>query len=810
MNELRLLAIIFCRILCCDENKSNCTAIALIPPQDLISLHLCRYQLVQTMSSQHRSHVNRLINEKSPYLLQHAHNPVNWYPWSDEALQLARTENKLIFLSIGYSTCHWCHVMERESFENEETAKIMNEKFINIKVDREERPEIDKLYMTFIVLINGSGGWPLSIFLTPDLAPITGGTYFPPTDRWGVPGFSTILNKVAAKWETSREDLTETGLSVIDAIRKSVSQKRADGDNDETPMSVEEKFQQAVLLYKRAMDREWGGTHGAPKFPEVSKLNFLFHAFVQTKDKELLEIVLNSLDKIANGGIHDHVFGGFARYSVDKKWHVPHFEKMLYDQGQLLMAYSNAYKITRNPKYLQVADKIFKYITKDLYHSIGGGFYSGEDADSLPTPSSAVKVEGAFYAWDYDEVKSLFDENKSKFPRENAFEIYKSYYNLSKKGNVEPASDPHGHLLNMNILIIFDDVDEIAEKFSINEDELTNIVEIGNSILHGVRETRPRPHLDRKIITAWNGLVLSGISKLACVNDAPNRDEYLKVASKLIEFLKANSFDTTSRKLLRAVYGEGDDNETTAKTDKPIYGFLDDYAFLIKGLIDYYVATLDTSALHWAKELQELQNEYFWDAENGGYFYSEAGAADVIVRMKEDHDGAEPAGNSVAAQNLILLGAYFDDKGFKEKASRLGQYFSNVSPMGYSLPEMLSALLAEDVGLHMMVAVGESCRLLTHSNAKFMHVNFISGPNEDETKKFMSVVKDFYVPGLITIPYALDKPDDVTRKSAQQFKMIRNLPTAYCCHNRSCNLPITDPKVLADEFASKYLFKEIL
>jgi uncharacterized protein YyaL (SSP411 family) len=587
-------------------------------------------------TDQHRSHVNRLASEKSPYLLQHAHNPVNWYPWGEEALALAKKENKLIFLSIGYSTCHWCHVMEKESFENEETAKIMNEKFICIKVDREERPEIDKLYMTFILLINGSGGWPLSIFLTPDLAPITGGTYFPPTDRWGVPGFKTILNKVAAKWETSRADLTETGLSVIEAIQKSVSQKRVDGDNDDNPMSIEEKFHQAVNIYKRAYDRVWGGTNNAPKFPEVSKINFLFHAFVQTKDREILDVVLTTLDKIANGGIHDHVFGGFARYSVDKKWHVPHFEKMLYDQGQLLMAYATAYKVTREKKYFDIADRIFKYITKDLYHAVGGGFYSGEDADSLPTAESKDKIEGAFYAWDYDEVQKLFAENSSKFNDPKAFEIFAFHYDVKKNGNVEPASDPHGHILGKNILFVNGSVEETAEKFSTNPETIAAILSTGNEILHEAREKRPRPHLDTKIITSWNGLVLSGISKLACIKDnSPNRDEYLKVAEKQIAFVKENLFDSDARKLLRACYGEGDNNELTSKTEKPIYGFLDDYAFLIKGLIDYYVASLDVSALYWAKELQELQDSYFWDDKNGGYFYSEAGLEDVIVRMKE-------------------------------------------------------------------------------------------------------------------------------------------------------------------------------
>lgn len=580
-------------------------------------------------------HVNQLASEKSPYLLQHAHNPVNWYPWCEEALALAKKENKLIFLSIGYSSCHWCHVMEKESFENEETARIMNDKFINIKVDREERPEIDKLYMTFILLINGSGGWPLSIFLTPDLAPVTGGTYFPPNDRWGMPGFKTILNKVALKWETSRDDLTETGLSVLEAIEKSVSQKRVDGDTDENPMSIEEKFLQAVKIYKRAFDPVWGGTNGAPKFPEVSKLNFLFHAFVQTKDEEVLKIALNTLDKIANGGIHDHVFGGFARYSVDKKWHIPHFEKMLYDQGQLLMAYANAYKITKDAKYLDIAHKIFVYLTKDLYHSVGGGFYSGEDADSLPARDSKEKIEGAFYAWNYDEVEELFKENAEKFPLANSLDVYSFHYDVKENGNVEPASDPHGHLLGKNILFVKGSLAATAEMFGTNPDTVAAILRVGNSILHAAREKRPRPHLDRKIITAWNGLVLSGISKLACSSDAPHRDEYLRVAKKQIEFIKENSFDASAGKLLRACYGEGDQNEFTSRGPKPIYGYLDDYAFLIKGLIDYYVASLDVTILYWAKELQEIQDELFWDQKNGGYFYSEAAQADVVVRMKE-------------------------------------------------------------------------------------------------------------------------------------------------------------------------------
>ncbi|CAO1393553.1 unnamed protein product [Diamesa serratosioi] len=736
-----------------------------------------------TDNIQHK-HVNRLINEKSPYLLQHAHNPVEWYSWSEESIKLAKEQNKLIFLSIGYSTCHWCHVMEKESFENEETAAIMNKHFINIKVDREERPEIDKLYMTFILLINGSGGWPLSIWLTPDLAPVTGGTYFPPKDRWGMPGFTTILQKIASKWETDKESLTTTGISVIEAIQKSVAQKRADDDSEDMIMSVEDKFQQAIRIYKKNWDRNWGGSLGAPKFPEVSKINLLLHSYVQTKDKELLDIVTNTLDKIANGGIHDHIFGGFARYSVDKKWHVPHFEKMLYDQGQLLIAYVNAYKITNSIRYLEVAEKIFKYVCKDLYHP-GGGFYSGEDADSLPEHTSVDKIEGAFYAFSYAEVEELFEENKSKFTEFKSlksFDIYSYHFDIKENGNVEPASDPHGHLLEKNILFVNGSLEDTAEKFGTTTDIVAAILEIGHGILYEFREKRPRPHLDTKIICAWNGLMLSGICKAASV-DVPNRDAYLKIANKQIEFIRENLYNTKERKLLRACYG---DREKTSLAPKPIYGFLDDYTFLIKGLIDHYIASLDVSSLFWAKELQDLQDEYFWDDKNGGYFYSQADAPDVIVRMKEDHDGAEPCGNSVAANNLILLGAYYEDLNYKNKAIRLSEYFTNVNPFGYVLPEMMSAFLSDDVGLHMLIVVG---------------------PDNDESRELISVASNYYVPGLISILYKTDKPDDITRQSVKQFKAIKGKATAYVCHNKRCHLPITCPKILAEEFASKYQIK---
>lgn len=482
----------------------------------------------------------------------------DWYPWGDEAIQRAKTENKLIFLSVGYSTCHWCHVMEKESFENEETAKIMNEHFVNVKVDREERPDIDKIYMNFLLMIKGSGGWPMSVWITPDLAPITAGTYFPDKDRWGMAGFRTVLMKIHNQWKDNKDALGTTGKNIIDAMQKSVSEKECDSGSG--GKSVEEKFNQAVNIYKRNIDDDWGGFGSAPKFPEVSKLNLIFHAHIQQPKSNALPLVLQTLKKIAEGGIHDHVFGGFARYSVDRKWHVPHFEKMLYDQGQLLMAFTSAYRMTKDGRYLDVADNIFHYLCKDLRHPLGG-FYSGEDADSFATLEDDEKVEGAFYAWTWSEVQDLFEEHSAEFSIQRPFEVYSYYYGIKETGNVEPASDPHGHLLAKNILMVRTTLEATSNKYGVSVDEVKKNLRKGNEILRGVREKRPRPHLDTKVLTAWNGLVLSGLSKLACIKDAPNRPEYLKVIKQQVEFLKKNNYDAASNTLFRSCYGEGTDSD---------------------------------------------------------------------------------------------------------------------------------------------------------------------------------------------------------------------------------------------------------
>lgn len=734
-------------------------------------------------------HTNRLINEKSPYLLQHAHNPVDWYPWCDEAIERARKENKLIFLSVGYSTCHWCHVMEHESFENENVAKIMNKNFINIKVDREERPDIDKIYMQFVLMLNGSGGWPMSVWLTPDLAPITAGTYFPPNDRWGMPAFTTVLKTIATKWQSNQEELKQTGKHVISAIQKSLSEKSTTATFE--PGSAEAKLHEAVNIFKRRYDQEYGGFGMQPKFPEVARINFLFHAYIITKDADVLDMALQTLQHIGHGGIHDHVFGGFARYSVDRVWHVPHFEKMLYDQGQLLTAYAIAYKLTNDEAYLQYADGIFRYLMKDLRHP-DGGFFAGEDADSLPKADAGVKVEGAFYAWTWSEVKQAVHENATlyadlKLELERIFEIYAHHYDLRQTGNVEPNSDPHGHLTAKNIHIVRGSKAETCANFDIAEAQLQRILDITNEVLHKIRDQRPRPHLDTKIICAWNGLVLSGLSKLANCCSA-KRAEYVKAAEELYKFMHKHLYDEERKVLLRSCYGLGTDDSTLESVPAQcIDGFLDDYAFLIRGLLDYYKASLDGSVLKLARELQEIQDTRFWDDTHGAYFYSEANSPNVIVRLKEDHDGAEPCGNSIAARNLLLLAHYFDEDSYKKRAIKLLEFFADINPFGYTLPAMMSALLMHENGLDLVAVVG---------------------PDSNTTHRFVEILRKFYIPGMIILHVDPQYPDETYNQRVQEkFKMVNGKTTVYICHERVCRMPVTDPEQLEQNLKERF-FKQ--
>ncbi len=447
-------------------------------------------------------HTNRLAHEKSPYLLQHAHNPVDWYSWGEEAFAKARQENKPIFLSVGYSTCHWCHVMAQESFENGEVAAIMNREFVNIKVDREERPDVDRVYMTFVQATTGGGGWPMSVWLTPELKPFVGGTYFPPEDRYGQPGFKKVLERVATAWKENHDKIVEQGSQIVAALRESQSAATAEDKSDATVLDA------AYRQIDRSYDPKEGGFGNAPKFPRPVTLNFLtrFYARDPKSDagKQPFEMVLFTLGKMEAGGMHDHIGGGFHRYSVDRYWHVPHFEKMLYDQAQLAVAYLDAFQITRDKQYQSVARDILDYVGRDMT-SKEGGFFSAEDADSpvvrgIGDAGHSKTAEGAFYVWTKKEIDETLGD---------AAEIFDFHYGVQAHGNAPEGSDPHDEFRGKNILIERHTIAETAQRFKKSEEEITKSVAQSREKLFAIRAKRPRPHLDDKIIAAWNGLMIS-------------------------------------------------------------------------------------------------------------------------------------------------------------------------------------------------------------------------------------------------------------------------------------------------------------
>ena len=441
-------------------------------------------------------HTNKLIGEKSPYLLQHAHNPVDWFPWGNEAFEKAKKEDKPIFLSIGYSTCHWCHVMEEESFSNQEIAKIMNKYFVSIKVDREERPDIDNIYMNAVMLMTGSGGWPLTVFLTPDKKPFYGGTYFPPEDKWGRAGFKTILNSIADGWPKNRDEILRSSESLTQAIRQEALSR------GKTTFILNEKtLEQAYTQFQGRFDSSHGGFGAAPKFPMGHSLSFLLRYWKRTGQSRPLEMAEKTLSSMVKGGVYDHIGGGFHRYSTDGQWRVPHFEKMLYDQAILARAYLEAYQATGKEEYAQTAREIFEYVLRDMTH-LEGGFYSAEDADSPSPENPKEKKEGAFYLWSEDEIiKSIGKEQA---------EVFNYYFGVKPGGNA--PQDPHGESGDKNILYIAHSLEETAGHFKKLSAEIEKIIRISKEKLFSVRSERPRPHLDDKILVDWNGLAISSLA----------------------------------------------------------------------------------------------------------------------------------------------------------------------------------------------------------------------------------------------------------------------------------------------------------
>ncbi|MEP7015159.1 MAG: thioredoxin domain-containing protein [Verrucomicrobiota bacterium] len=725
-------------------------------------------QIVAEAGTVQAAQANRLAHEKSPYLLQHAHNPVDWYPWGEEAFAKARKENKPIFLSIGYSTCHWCHVMAHESFENNETAAVMNREFVNIKVDREERPDVDRVYMTFVQATTGGGGWPMSVWLTPALQPFVGGTYFPPEDRYGQPGFKKVLEKIAAAWKENHQKITEQGSQIIDALRESqASQAAAVGKID---IAVLEK---AYEQFDRSYDPREGGFATAPKFPRPVTLKFLTRFYARDPaskaGKRALEMDLFTLRKMAAGGLHDHIGGGFHRYSVDRYWHVPHFEKMLYDQAQLAVAYLDAYQITQDRQFESDARDILDYVARDMT-SKSGGFFSAEDADSPVAAASAdhghrETAEGVFYIWTEQEIDAVLGP---------AANLFKFHYGVQPSGNAPEGSDPHGEFHGKNILIERHTIAETAHHFKKAEDEVRQSLKSSRDNLLVIRNERPRPHLDDKVIAAWNGLMISAYAHAAQVLDEPR---YLESASRAANFVREKLYDS-SRKILHRNYREG-------RSD--IEAFADDYAFVIQGLLDLYEASFEVEWLAFAIELQETQDRLFFDEKNGGYFSTSGKDKSVVLRMKDDNDSAEPAASSVAAVNLLRLAQFLDDKPMADRGKKtIDAFTSTLSHFASAMPEMLVALDFSVNKPRQIVIAGKS--------------------DSAETKALLKEVRLHFLP--TTIVMLADgaggqKFLGQKNEAIRAMSMIDGKSAAYVCENFTCKAPVTDPKKLGALLSSR-------
>jgi hypothetical protein len=678
-------------------------------------------------------HTNRLANEKSPYLLQHAHNPVDWHPWGPDAFDKARAENKPIFLSIGYSTCHWCHVMERESFENERIAEQLNRDFVSIKVDREERPDVDRIYMTFVQATTGSGGWPMSVWLTPELKPFFGGTYFPPEDRWGHPGFGSVLSQIAQAWRTDRAQIEDSAQKVVEQLRQHVA-ITGGGAARIDPGMLDSGF----YVFRRTFDSRLGGFGEAPKFPRPSVHNFLLRYFARTRNQEALDMVLLTLREMAKGGMDDQLGGGFHRYSVDERWFVPHFEKMLYDQAQLAISYLEAFQITADAQYAAVARRIFDYVLRDMTDS-EGGFYSAEDADSVVDPAHPeIKGEGAFYIWSEQEIRALLPGDlDDRFCRT---------YGVLPGGNV--AHDPHGEFTGKNILY---------------QAQPPEGLEDAERILLGARSKRIRPGLDDKILTSWNGLMISAFALGGAVLD---ESRYSAAARRAAEFLIARAYNPQTGELLRR-YRKG---------DAAIPGFLDDYAMFAQGLLDLYEAQFDFRHLDLAIRLTEKMRGLFEDREHGAFFSSPAGDATLVMRIKDDYDGAEPSGNSVAVMNLLRLAQITNRDDFRESAERaLAALRSRVSNVPAAVPQLLAACEFYLGEPRQIILAGERAAADTQALAKVVHSRFL--PNR--------------------ILLLVDSPD-TRRALAAAIPTIEAMQpqngraSAYVCRNYTCQLPVSE------------------
>jgi hypothetical protein len=695
-----------------------------------------RAALINTIMDNTTGHApNRLIAEKSPYLQQHAHNPVDWYPWGEEAFEKARAENKPIFLSIGYSTCHWCHVMERESFEDVETASMMNNLFVNIKVDREERPDVDSVYMTAAQAISGSGGWPLSAWLTPDLEPFYVGTYFPPRSAYGRPGFRDALASLHHAWTSERDKVDRSAKAIMRAVRKSsVIAPAADAPNavaDPAPL-----VERCMAQLESSYDPNNGGFSAAPKFPRPAILEFLLRCHSERGDRKALDMAVHTMRRMAAGGMYDQLGGGFARYSVDAEWRVPHFEKMLYDQGQLVAIYADAYRITRDEGLARTIRHTVEYLERDLMHP-SGAFYSAEDADS-------EGEEGTFYVWRRIELQELLTDQE--------FDAVRQYYGITDEGNFE-----HGK----NVLHTSATPEQVALRLGVSVDDVKVLLDSARATLFAEREKRPRPHRDEKILTSWNGLMISGLARASAALDEPR---FAELACRAADYL-IETMNVGGRLMHRLKDGE-------VKFD----GYLEDYAFFAAGLIDLYEATFDAKYLREADRLVRQAGELLWDEPAGGYFMTGGDDASVLVRSKSDHDGAEPSGNSVMAMNLLRLGRLFYDAGLTDRAERtIGLFAARVAEYPIMMPLMVAAaLMASEPPRQIVIAASD---------------------DPAGTARLARQARAVYRPGTSLVMVAAGGPDAWLAgriETLEGMGPVDGQAAAYVCENFVCQRPVVD------------------
>ena len=669
-------------------------------------------------------HTNNLINETSPYLLQHAHNPVDWYPWGEVALAKARAEDKPILLSIGYSACHWCHVMEHESFENEEIAKLMNENFVNIKVDREERPDLDQIYMSAVQMMTGQGGWPMTIFLTPEGVPFYGGTYFPPADRYNMPGFPRVLLSVAEAYRSQPEQVASTATAMLGELRRV---GLAEPSRD---MLTSELLAASYRRVAANYDRVNGGFGGAPKFPPAMTLEFLLHTLHRTGASEAQQIVEHTARKMANGGMYDQIGGGFHRYSVDARWLVPHFEKMLYDNALLSRMYLHLYQVTKDPDARRVAEETLDYVVREMTDP-GGGFYSSQDADS-------EGHEGKFFVWSRQEIVDTLQQPNA--------DIFCDYFNVTEGGNFE----------GQNILNVTETIEDVAARNKLAVEELRETLEAARRKLFTIRERRIKPGRDEKLLTAWNGLMLSSFAEAAAILERP---DYRRVAEANASFLLEH---LQSDALLLRTYKAG---------EAKLNAYLEDYACLIDGLISLYEATGTLKWIESAISLADRMIDEFWDGESGGFFFTGKSHEQLIVRSKEFLDNATPSGNSIGTLSLLRLSVLTGNENYRRLATTVLR------------------LLADQIGRYPS-AFGFALSALDFSLDVPLEIAIVGDPADSRLPELLRVVWQTYVPNRVV---ALCTEDH--KRAADLLPLLRqrdtlaSQPTAFVCEAYTCKTP---------------------